>query len=74
MLFDLDPFNVFIFLSGVAFLLKKVAENDRYHSLVVFVLRTVLSSFVIYLFFVHFFPDGHLCMPDIPVDEFSGEY
>lgn len=74
MVFNLDPFNVFIFFSGVAFLLKKVAEIDRYHSLVVFVLTTFLSSFVIYLFFVYFFPVGNSCMPDIPVDGFSSQY
>jgi predicted secreted protein len=74
MLFDLDPLNVFIFLSGVAFLFKKVADMDRYHELRVLLLTTVLSTIVIVLFFGYCFPRTPSCMRDIPEDGFSVEY
>lgn len=41
-----------IFLAGLIWLLKKVAEMERYHSLRVFVLTTFLSFIVIYFFLV----------------------
>ena len=42
--------DVLIFLAGLIWLLKKVAEMERYHSLRVFVLTTFLSCIVIYFF------------------------
>jgi len=50
MLTSFDPIDIFIFLSGIALLLKKVAEMDRYHSLRVLLLTTFLSTIVISLF------------------------
>jgi len=63
-----DPIDVFILLFGVAFLLKKLAETDRYHSLGVVLLTTFLSCIVIYLFAVYCSPPSNSCVPDPCVD------
>jgi hypothetical protein len=44
---------------GVILLLKRVANMDRYHRLRVFVLRAILSSLVIWFFFVYGFSLGN---------------
>lgn len=55
-----------IFLAGLLWLLKKVAEMERYHSLRVFVLTTFLSCIVIYFFVVMTLGPSPLsnCVPD----------
>lgn len=55
-----------IFLAGLIWLLKKVAEMERYHSLRVFVLTTFLSCIVIYSFVVMTLGPSPLsnCTPD----------
>ena len=68
MLTSFDPINVFIFLSGIALLLKKVADMDRYHELRVCLITTVLSTIVIVLFVVYCFPCTPTCMPDVCID------
>ena len=45
------PFDLFVFLAGVVWLAKKVtAARDLHHRPIVFVLTTVFSCFVIYVF------------------------
>ena len=63
-----DPINVFIFLSGAAFLLKKVADMNRYHELRVCLITMALSTIVIVLFVLYCFPCTPTCMPDIYTD------
>ena len=48
----LDVLHVVIVLAGGVFLLKKVAEMDRYHDLRVWALTLLLSCIVIYFFLV----------------------
>ena len=43
-------FDVFVFLAGAVWLLKKVTEGDRYHDLGVIVLTVILSCVAIYCF------------------------
>lgn len=47
-----DVLHVVIVLAGGVFLLKKVAEMDRYHDLRVWALTLLLSCIVIYFFLV----------------------
>jgi len=74
MLTNFDPINIFIFLSGIALLLKKVADMDRYHSLRVLLLTTFLSTIVISLFLyfvlVYSFSLDQTCMVSCGVDYF----
>ena len=42
------PIDVFIFLGGFAFVLKKVADMDRYQTLRRVVLTSLLGAIVIY--------------------------
>ena len=64
-----DPINVFIFLSGAAFLLKKVADMDRYHELRVWLITMTLSTIVIVLFVMYCFPPTYSCVLDVDVDD-----
>ena len=65
MRWTLDPINVFIFLIGIGFLLKKVADMDRYHEIRVCLITVALSTIVIVLFVVYCFPRTPTCMPTI---------
>lgn len=72
-----DPLNFLIFVSGFAFLLKKVADMDRYQTLRTIVLTAIIGFIVIYFFlaFVPLFtfgpfepvdcPDEHYCMTEV---------
>ena len=50
-----DPADFFTFITGLALLMKKLAEINRYHSLRVFILTMVLSCIVMYCFFLFTF-------------------
>ena len=45
-----DVLHVVILLAGVIWLLKKVAEMERYHYLRVWVLTAILTCFITYFF------------------------
>ena len=49
----MDALNVLAFIVGVCLLIKKLADMDRYHTLRVVVLTSILSCIVLYLFVVY---------------------
>jgi hypothetical protein len=49
----MDALNVIAFIVGVWLLIKKLADMDRYHTLRVVVLTSILSCLVLYLFVVY---------------------
>ena len=66
--------DLLIFFAGFIWVLKKVAEMERYHSLRVFVITTILSSIVIYFFILMTLGPSPLsnCTPDYPeADHFT---
>jgi dolichyl-phosphate-mannose--protein O-mannosyl transferase len=54
-----DAVQYVMLLIGIVLLLKRVAEMERYHTLRVVVLTSLLSSVVIYFFLVYGFTLGN---------------
>jgi hypothetical protein len=59
-----DVLHLVIVLAGAVFLLKKVAEMDRYHDLRVWALTLLLSCIVIYFFLIYGLTAGRVPLDD----------
>ena len=63
-----NPLEIFIYAIGIIFVLKRVADMERYHDLRVLVLTTLLSSvaFIALIVFAFSYEDrsGPYCYPD----------
>lgn len=63
------PIDVFILVTGFAFVLKKVADLDRYQTLRTVVLTMILGAIVVY-FILMFASDGELLKPACDPEHF----
>lgn len=63
------PIDVFIFVSGFVFVLKKVADMDRYQTLRTVVLTMILGAIVIF-FLLRLRSDGRLFEPACDPEHF----